>query len=84
MSIQLHAPATDEEIVEHALTGRGKPPVDPSTVRVWTEADGWCSACRCEPRRVVHMGTEERNFALCGLCLARLADSLRSGSADHE
>lgn len=78
MSIQVHAPPTEEEM---ATIPRGDGAIQAPT---WAEEDGWCSACLERPRRVVHMGTESRNFALCAFCLARLIDTLKSAENRSE
>jgi hypothetical protein len=78
MSIQMHAPPNKEEyesIRRDEATGNRTPPVG---VLTWREDGGWCSSCRSELVTVAHMGTHERNFALCGYCLSRLIDTLKA------
>jgi len=45
---------------------------------VWSEHDGWCSACKREDATVVHIGSVAKcvNVALCSECLRRMIGCL--------
>lgn len=73
-SIQIHVPATEEEYDAIPI----KSGLGPRMFEVWPEEGGWCSACRERPRRVVHLGDPDRNVAICGHCLSRVADAMRA------
>lgn len=81
MSEQLHAPPTEEEYKD-CDTWKRAASVD--EILAWGKDDGWCSACKHQDIRVAHMGTDERNFALCGYCLSRLFDALRGSQVRTE
>lgn len=71
---QIHAPPTEEEYEKiQADKAAGKILANESKV-LWREHGGWCSACFVLGVTVVHYGTEERNFALCGECIVRMGD----------
>ncbi len=78
MSTQVHAPPTAEEY--RSIPYRTSAEVA-EQCQVWREERAemsWCSACRVRGVPIVHMGIPERNFGICGECLARLAACLAS------
>lgn len=44
----------------------------PRPYEVWTEDDGWCSACLVEDVAIVRFGNRDRCVGICSACVARL------------
>lgn len=79
MSVQLHAPPTEAEYLGHEKWETGK------QITTWSASGPatWCSACRARGRIVAHMGTEDRNFALCRDCIERLTNEFGGAARDE-
>ncbi len=83
---QIQAPPTEaEEKAGASLLPGSYDGTIPRSFEVWTEDDGWCSACLSDRDglRVVLFGGENRCVGLCSYCLSRLADAMRQPSPNR-